>query len=111
MFKELGQLLSLMKDPQKIKQEVEGMRERLGRVVAEGDAGAGMVKVRVSGQMELLSCKLTDEALRDRELLEDLIRSAVNQALQKAKAQAAEETGKMAMSMGLPAGLNIPGLS
>ena len=113
MFKEIGQFASMMKNLPRIKEEMESLRGRLGQIIAEGDAGAGMVKARVNGQMELLTCTLSDDAVRlgDKELLEDLITAAVNQALEKARRQVAEETGKLAMGMGLPPGLNLPGLS
>jgi hypothetical protein len=110
MFKEIGQFASLMKNLPKIRDEMGRLQERLGQINAEGDAGGGMVKVKVNGQMELLSCRISDEALKDRELLEDLIRGAVNQALQRARQLVAEETSKMATGLGLPAGLNLPGL-
>ena len=63
-----------------------------------------MVKVRVNGKMEVLSCTLSEEALKlnDGELLEDLITAAVNQALEKVRRQVAEETGKMATGLGVP---------
>ena len=113
MFKELGQIASLLKNLPKIKEEAEKLQQKLTQVTAEGDAGAGMVKVRVNGKMEVLACTLSDEAMRlgDKEMLEDLIKSAVNQALQRARQQVAEETGKMATGLGLPPGMNFPGLS
>jgi DNA-binding YbaB/EbfC family protein len=91
---------------------MERLQQRLAQVVAEGDAGGGMVKVRANGKLEVLSCTLSDEVLRlnDREMLEDLIRGATNQALQRAKELAAEETGKLASSFGLPQGA-IPGVT
>ena len=112
MFKGLGQLASLMTQLPKIKEEMDRLQQRLGQIMAEGDAGGGMVKVRANGKLEVLSCTLSDEALKlnDREMLEDLIKAATNQALAKARQLTAEETGKMATSLGLPPGLNIPGL-
>ena len=112
MFKELGQIMGLAKQLPKIKEEMERLQQRLGQLVAEGDAGGGMVKVRVNGRMEVQSCTLTDEALRlnDREMLEDLIKAAANQALEKARQQVAEETSKMATGLGLPPGLGLPGM-
>jgi len=110
MFKELGQLAGLMKMLPKVKEETERLQTRLAQITAEGDAGGGMVKVKVNGRMEMLSCTLSDEAFKDRELLEDLIRAACNQAVERARQQTAEETGKMASNLGLPPGLNIPGL-
>ena len=111
-FKQLGQFATLLQQLPKIKEEMERLQQRLGQVVAEGDAGAGMVKVRVNGRLEMLSCSLNEEVFRqnDREMLEELIRAATNQALEKARQQAAEETGKMAAGFGLPSGLGLPGL-
>jgi DNA-binding YbaB/EbfC family protein len=112
MFKELGQFASLMRQLPKIKEEMEGLQQRLGQITAEGDAGAGMVKARVNGKMELLACTLSEEAMKlgDREMLEDLIRAAVNGAQQKARRLVMEETSKMAAGLGLPAGMNLPGM-
>jgi DNA-binding YbaB/EbfC family protein len=113
MFKELGQFAGLMRQLPKIKEEVERFQQRLGQLTAEGDAGAGMVKVRVNGRMEVLACSLSDEAMRlnDREMLEELIRAAINQALDRARQLVAEESGKMAAGLGLPPGLSLPGLT
>jgi DNA-binding protein YbaB len=58
--------------------------------------------------MEVIACAVSDEAMKDKELLEDLVRSAINQAMQKAKHAVAEETAKMAQGMGLPAGFQLP---
>src|SRR5262245_110535 len=112
MFKEIGQIAGLMKQLPKIKEEMERFQQRLPQITADGDAGAGMVKVRVNGRLEVLSCTIGEEALRinDREMLEDLVVAAINQAVGKARQQIADETGKMAASLGLPPGLNLPGL-
>ena len=113
MFKELGQIAGLMRHLPKIREEMERLQQRLGQLVAEGDAGAGMVKVRVNGRMEVLACQLSDDALRigDREMLEDMIRAATNQALDRVRQQSAEETSKMAAGFGIPPGLNLPGIT
>jgi len=113
MFKEFGQLAGLLQQLPKIKAEMERLQERLGQVVAEGDAGGGLVKVRANGKLEVLSYSISEDLLwqKDREFVEDLIRAATNQALDKARRQAAEETGKMAAGFGLPAGLGLPGFA
>jgi DNA-binding protein YbaB len=71
-----------------------------------------MVKVRVNGKMDLLGCTLSDEAVKsgDREMLEDLIVAAANQAMQRVRQLMNEETVKMANELGLPPGMNLPGL-
>lgn len=113
MFKEIGQIASLMKNLPKIREEMEKLQGRLGQIIAEGDAGAGMVKVRCNGHLEILGCKLSDEAMKtgDREFLEDLISSATNQALKKARQAVAEETAKLASGLGMPPGMNLPGIT
>src|SRR5205814_3358514 len=111
MFKELGQFANVMRQLPKLREEAERLQQRLGQITAEGDAGAGMVKVRFNGKMEMTACTLGEEAMRsgDRELLEDLISAAVNQALERVRTQVAEETNKMASNMGLPMGMmNLP---
>jgi hypothetical protein len=112
MFKELGQMAGLMKNLPKIREEMGKLQERMGQIVAEGDAGAGMVKASANGHLEVLRVTLGDEAMKmnDKEMLEDLIAAAVNQALKKARQLVAEETGKMATGLGLPPGMNLPGL-
>ncbi len=112
MFKELGQLAGMMKNIGKIKEEMAGLQTRLGQIHAEGEAGGDMVKVKVNGSMEVLSIRLSDEAAKigDREMLEDLIVSACNQALKKVRVAVSEETQKMASGLGLPAGMGLPGL-
>lgn len=113
MFNQLGQLAGLMRSlPQlgKLREEMEKFQQKVAEITAEGDAGAGMVKAKVNGRMEVQAITLSDEAMKDRELLEDLIRSAVNSAIDRARQRVAEETTKMASEMGLPPGMNLPGL-
>jgi DNA-binding YbaB/EbfC family protein len=112
MFDKLRSMMSLLGNLPKIREQVEGLQARLGQITADGDAGAGMVKVRVNGRMEVLSCNLTDEALKtcDREMLEDMIKAAVNQAIGKARQLVAEETSKMTTGLGLPTGMGLPGM-
>jgi nucleoid-associated protein EbfC len=104
MFKELGQIASLIKQAPKIKEEMDKLQHRLGQVTAEGDAGAGMVKIKANGRLEIIECRITDDALKlnDREMLEELLKGAINQALQKARQLVAEESGKVAAGFGLP---------
>jgi DNA-binding YbaB/EbfC family protein len=112
MFKELGQIASLMKNLPKIKEEMSKLQGKMAQISAEGVAGGGMVKARVNGNMEVVAFSFSDEALKggDKELLEDLAAAAVNQAMKKARQQVAEETTKMATELGLPAGMGLPGM-
>jgi DNA-binding YbaB/EbfC family protein len=113
MFREIGQFAGLMGKLPRIKEEMEKLQRRLAEITAEGQAGGGMVTVKVNGQFAMVGCKLSDEAinLHDRELLEDLILAATNQAIDRARQMVASETSKMAADLGLPPGLNLPGLT
>ena len=112
MFQGIGQLANLMKQLPRIREEAMKLQERVGQIVADGDAGAGMVKVKVNGRMELIVCEISEDVFKshDREMLEDLIKAAVNQALGKARQQVAEETSKMATGLGVPPGMELPGM-
>jgi DNA-binding YbaB/EbfC family protein len=111
-LKDFGQFAGLLRQLPRIKEEMERLQQRLGQLTAEGDAGGGMVHVRVNGRMEVLACTISEEAMRlnDREMLEDLIRAAVNQALERVREMAAAETTRMAAGFGLPPGTGLPGM-
>jgi DNA-binding YbaB/EbfC family protein len=111
-FGNIGQLAKMLGQLPRLKEEAERMQQRLEQIVVEGDAGAGMVKVRVNGRMAVLGCTISPDALalNDREMLEDLIKAATNQALEKARQGVAEETAKLMGGMGLPPGMNLPGM-
>ena len=113
MFKEIGMFASLLKNLPKIKEESSKLQQKLTTITAEGDAGAGMVRVKVNGKMEVLSCTIAPEAFsdNDKELLENLIRSAVNQALEKVKLLVADESGKLLGGMGISGMPDLSGLT
>ena len=113
MFEKIRQFAGMLQNLPKMKEEIARAQQRLGQLTAEGDAGGGMVKVRVNGRMEMLNCSISEEAtkLNDREMLEELVRSATNQALDKARRLAAEETIQSVTGMELPPGVNLPGMN
>jgi DNA-binding YbaB/EbfC family protein len=116
MFKELGSVMNLLKNQGKIQEEVAKFQASVGNITAEASSGAGYVTVKVNGKLEVLGVRISEDALKlnDREMLEDLVAAAVNQALTKVRAQLAEESQKMAANLGLPAGMmggGFPGLS
>lgn len=106
MLKGLGNLASLMKQAQQIGGRMQSLGEELRAKRATGSAAGGMVEIEVNGLGEVLACRLDPGLVekRDREMMEDLITAAVNQALAKAKQLHAE-----AMK-GMAGGLDLPGL-
>jgi DNA-binding YbaB/EbfC family protein len=114
MFKELGDVFKLLRNQGKLQEEMQKFQAQVGNITAEAAAGGGYVTVKVNGRFEVVSVKITDEAMKlnDREMLEDLIAAATNQALAKVRQQLAEESAKMAANMGLPPGAmgGLPGV-
>ena len=113
MFKEIGQIASMMKNLPKLKASMEEMQQKMGQLVVEGASGGGMVTAKVNGRMEVVSCVISEEAMKlnDREMLEDLIVAALNQAIVKMTSLRSEEAQKVAGDLGMPLPPGgIPGL-
>ena len=85
-----GELGDLLKNAGKIREAMERATEALGRIEVEGTAGGGVVTARANGRLEILAVRIDAALLResDRELLEDLVAAAVNQALVRAREEA-----------------------
>lgn len=101
-----GNMNNLMKQAQKLQKEMEEMQKNLENSEYEASVGGGVVVVKVSGKKEVTSIKIKEEVVDsdDVEMLEDLVLSAVNEALKKAEEASSNQMGK------LTGGLNIPGL-
>jgi len=99
-------LTSIMKQVQRLQARIAEMKEGLAEKEVEGTAGGGMVRVVVNGRQEVLSVVIEPEAMEDREMLEDLITAAVNDAMRKSKALMEEELSRITSELGV----NIPGL-
>lgn len=99
-------MAKMMKQVQKMQARMAKMQEELGERTVESTAGGGAVKVVANGKQEIVSVEIQPEAVdpEDVEMLQDLILTAVNDALKQAREMVAEEMGK------LTGGLNIPGL-
>ena len=104
MLKGLSNLASLMANAGQLQSKAAEMQERMAAVRVEGTAGGGMVKVEASGQQKILSINVEESLLvnPDKEMLEDLLLSATNQALDLAKQAAASEMSSLAGGLGIP---------
>ena len=104
-----NQLANLMKQAQAMQQNMEKAQEELGKTIVEGQSGAGMVSV-------LMSCKYyvsrvsIDPALMsdDKEMLEDLITAAFNDAVRKAEATSQEKMASASAGLPMPPGFKMP---
>jgi DNA-binding YbaB/EbfC family protein len=113
MFRNMGKMAEMMRNLPKIQEEMGKMRDRVAQITAEGDAGAGMVKARFNGKLEMLSLTISDEAAKDPEMLATLVKAAVNQAIAKVQEAIAAESQGMAANLGLPGlppGFQLPGM-
>ena len=100
----------LMKQAQRMQAEMERLQEAAGVQRVEGSAGGGMVTAVANGRGELLSVRIDPEAAaEDREMLQDLIVAAANDALRKARELMTREMGQMVGGLGLPPGMFGPG--
>ena len=98
---------SIMRQAQELQAKLAKAQEELSKTTLEASSGGGAVKVTINGQQEIQSIKISPEVIdpNDVELLEDLVLTAVSEAIAKSQELAAERLG------GLTGGLKIPGLT
>ena len=107
MFK--GNMSKLLKQAQSVQQEIEKVQNELSDMIIEGESGGGMVKVKVNGKQEVLELNIDETTMEeDKEVIEDLIVSALNKALSKAQIDSQEKMNSDAG--GMMSGLKIPGM-
>uniref|UniRef100_A0A8J4H8Q6 Nucleoid-associated protein ENY07_04345 n=1 Tax=Acidicaldus sp. TaxID=1872105 RepID=A0A8J4H8Q6_9PROT len=103
-------LAGLMKQASQMQQKMQDLQAKLDAMEVEGEAGAGMVRVTLSGKSEMkrlrIDPKLADPA--EIEVLEDLIIAAYADAKRRAEALAAEEMQQLTGGLNLPAGMKLP---
>ena len=101
-----------MKDPLKMLKQVQQMQDKMNKVQAELDTetveasvGGGAVRVVATGTQKVLSVTIDPEAASDMDMLQDLVVTAVNEAMEKSKQLAASKMQAVASGLGLPPGL------
>jgi nucleoid-associated protein EbfC len=101
-----------VKDPMKMLRQVQQMQDRMAKVQEElatetvsASAGGGAVTAVATGAQKLVSITIDPAAASDNEMLQDLVLTAVNEAIEKSKAMAAAKMQAVTAGMGLPPGL------
>lgn len=104
-----GGMGNLMKQAQKMQEQMQKMQEQLAEAETTGESGAGLVKVVMNGRHDVKRVELDDSVMEeDKEMLEDLLAAAVNDAVRKIEATSKDQMQKMTSGMGLPPGMKLP---
>ena len=94
-----------------IQKQMGEAQAKLDTIEVEGTAGGGLVKVRATARGRILGVTIDETLMKaeEKQMVEDLVAAAFNDARDKADRTSAEEMGKMQSGLGLPPGFNIPG--
>ena len=104
-----NQLAGLMKQAQQMQDNMKKMQEQLATIEVEGQAGAGMVKVVMTCRHDVKRVTIDPSLLADdKDMLEDLVAAAMNDAVRRAEAMSQEKMGSLTGGMELPAGFKLP---
>jgi len=99
----------LMKQAQQMQANMQKAQEELAKAEVTGQSGAGLVAVVMNGRHDVKRVTLDDSLMsEDKEMLEDLLAAAVNDAVRKIEERNRQEMEKMTAGMGLPPGFKMP---
>lgn len=104
-----GGMGNLMKQAQKMQEQMQRTQAELAEAEVQGESGAGLVKITMNGRHDVKRVTIDDSLMsEDKDMLEDLLAAAVNDAVRKIEARNQEQMGKLTAGMGLPAGMKLP---
>ncbi len=103
-----GQLSGLMKQAQQMQDNMKRVQEQLGSIEVEGQSGAGLVKVVMTCKYDLKRVNIDPSLLKDdKEMLEDLVAAAVNDAVRKIESTVLDKMASATAGMPLPPGMKL----
>ena len=103
-----GGIAGLMKQAQMMQENMKKAQDQLAQMEVEGQAGAGMVKVVMTCANEIRRVSIDAGVMDDKEMLEDLVAAAMNDALRRAKAMGEEKMAGFTAGLNLPPGIKLP---
>ena len=104
-----GQLAGLMKQAQAMQDNMKKAQDELALMEVEGQSGAGLVKVTMTCKHDVRRVVIDPSLLADeKDMLEDLVAAAMNDAVRRAEAVSTEKMGKLTAGMPLPPGMKLP---
>lgn len=102
-------LASLMQQAQKMQENLKKVQDELADLQVQGESGGGLVKVRMTGKRVVLKVEIDESLVKDdRDMLEDLVGAAVNDAIGKVAALKQEKMAGLTGGIDLPAGFKMP---
>ena len=103
-----GGIAGLMKQAQQMQENMKKMQEQLASVEVEGQSGAGMVKVLMTCKYDVRRVSIDESVMDDREMLEDLLAAAVNDAVRRVESTTQEKMAGFTAGLNLPPGMKLP---
>jgi DNA-binding YbaB/EbfC family protein len=103
-----GGMANLMKQAQQMQQNMLKAQEELASVEVEGQSGAGMVKVIMTCKHDVKRVIIDSSVMDDKEMLEDLVAAAVNDANRRAEQTTQDRMGSFTAGLNLPPGMKLP---
>ena len=103
-----GNIGQMMKQAQMMQENMRRMQEQLGTLEVEGQSGSGMVKVVMTCKHEMRRVSIDPSLTADREMLEDLLVAAFNDAARKVDETVSQKMSSLTAGLGLPAGMKLP---
>ena len=104
-----GALGNLMKQAQQMQANLQKVQEELANLEIQGEAGAGMVSVTITGRHDVKRVSIDPQLLQeDKEMLEDLVAAALNDAVRQVEKTVEEKMSGLTSGMGLPGGFKLP---
>ncbi len=104
-----GQMAGLMKQAQQMQENLKRAQEELGNIEVEGQSGAGLVKVLMTCKNDVKRVTIDPSLLADdKDMLEDLVAAAFNDAVRRAETTSSEKMGKLTAGMPMPPGMKFP---
>ena len=103
-----GGIAGLMKQAQQMQENMKKMQDSLGGIEVEGQSGAGMVKVQMTCKYDVRRVTIDPSVMDDKEMLEDLLAAAVNDAVRRVETTTQEKMSGFTAGLNLPPGFKMP---
>ena len=100
----------MMQQAKAMQEKMKNLQDEIAQIMVEGTSGGGLITVIMKCNKEMVSINIDPSVIvaTEKEMLEDLVKAAINDAMTKADDRAAQETKNLMGDMGLPAGMDLP---